>query len=239
MPEAWTLALAAAVASVHIVAERLRHLSYRPRSRWLSFAGGVPLAFVFLELLPALAEGERAMGREEGALRYVPYVVALGGFALYYGAEHAARRHADPDGGTPTAVFAFSIASFALLNAVAGYLLVEEERALPATLLFAAALALKLFVADRGLYEHHRHAYDRVGRWVLLAAFAAGALVAYIGAVPEARLHMLQAFLAGGLILNVVKEELPGEKEARWSAFAAGAALYAALYLAARALEAS
>jgi hypothetical protein len=41
----------------------------------------------------------------------------------------------------------------------------------------------------------------------------------------------LFAFLAGGVVLNVLKEELPEERESRFWAFALGAASYTALLL--------
>lgn len=44
-------------------------------------------------------------------------------------------------------------------------------------------------------------------------------------------LAVLIAFLAGGVVLNVLKEELPEERESRFWAFAIGTALYAALLL--------
>ena len=42
-------------------------------------------------------------------------------------------------------------------------------------------------------------------------------------------LAVLVAFLSGAVILNVMKEELPEERESRFSAFLAGAAGYAAV----------
>ena len=45
-------------------------------------------------------------------------------------------------------------------------------------------------------------------------------------------LAVLFAFLAGGVILNVIKEELPEEQESLFWAFALGAALYTVLLLA-------
>ncbi len=39
------------------------------------------------------------------------------------------------------------------------------------------------------------------------------------------------AFLAGGVVLNVLKEELPEDRKSRFSAFAVGSAAYAALLL--------
>ena len=43
---------------------------------------------------------------------------------------------------------------------------------------------------------------------------------------------VLFALLAGGIILNVLKEELPEERKSRFWAFALGAGTYAALLLA-------
>jgi hypothetical protein len=50
--------------------------------------------------------------------------------------------------------------------------------------------------------------------------------------VPQAVLSLVLAFVAGGVILNVLKEELPEERESRFWAFALGAAGYGALLLA-------
>ena len=44
--------------------------------------------------------------------------------------------------------------------------------------------------------------------------------------------YRLSAFLAGGIVLNVLKEELPEQRESHFWAFALGTGLYAALLLA-------
>ena len=49
--------------------------------------------------------------------------------------------------------------------------------------------------------------------------------------VSEAAIAVLFGFLAGGVIMNVLKEELPEERESRFWAFALGAAAYAAILL--------
>ena len=51
------------------------------------------------------------------------------------------------------------------------------------------------------------------------------------GDVSEAALAVLFAFLAGGVVLNVLKEELPEERQSRFWAFALGASAYAAILL--------
>ena len=45
------------LAVVHLFSSKLRFLDVTPRSIWLSIAGGISVAYVFVHLLPELAEG--------------------------------------------------------------------------------------------------------------------------------------------------------------------------------------
>ena len=82
--------------------------------------------------------------------------------------------------------------------------------------------------------RHHGEAYDRIGRWLLAAAPVLGWAAGLAVEVSPLALAALFAFLAGGVILNVLKEELPGERESRFSAFLLGTTAYAVLLLATR-----
>ena len=233
-------ALAAALALVHVVAGRLRFLNVMPRSRWLSFASGISVAYVFAHLLPEVAAGQRALA-EAGLTRFVVeeghvWLLALLGLVAFYGLERAAktsREEGDEDhlDRTESGVFWLHMASYGLYNVLIGYLLGSAERDLDALglVLFGTAMALHFFVNDYGLRSHHKGRYDRVGRWVLAGAVAVGVFVGAVWRLPEAAVAGLVAFLAGGVVLNVLKEELPEERESRFWPFAAGAASYAAL----------
>ena len=48
--------LAIALALIHGFAAKLPIVSFIPRFRWLSFAGGVSLGYVFLEVFPELSK---------------------------------------------------------------------------------------------------------------------------------------------------------------------------------------
>ena len=61
----------------------------------------------------------------------------------------------------------------------------------------------------------------------MLVGWALGVLVA----IPEAGVVALMALLGGAVVLNVLKEELPEERESRFSAFFVGAVVYAVLLL--------
>ena len=99
-------------------------------------------------------------------------------------------------------------------------------------MLFAFAMGVHFVVNDFGLREDHKGAYDRAGRRVLAAAVFAGWVVGLLFDISEAALAVLFAFQAGGVVMNVLKEELPEERESRFWAFALGAALYSAVLLA-------
>ena len=73
---------------------------------------------------------------------------------------------------------------------------------------------------------------DRIGWWLLGGALLVGWAAGVATRVPELGLSMLSAFLAGMIVLNVFKEELPEERLCRSSAFAVGLVVYGALLLA-------
>ena len=228
-------ALGVGLALVHLFAGRLWFLDGVPRSRALSFAGGVSVAYVFVHLFPEVQEAGAAIHESEfGPLalfaEHHVYLVALAGFVLFYGLERFAQRSGrgaeDPD------VFWLHVGSFGAYNALVGYLLLHREgTGVTSLLFFFVAMALHFVVNDYGLREHHGTLYRRRGRWLLAAAILVGVAVGVAVAVPEGVLAVLFAFLAGGVILNVIKEELPEERESRFPAFAAGTAGYAALLL--------
>lgn len=187
------------------------------------------------------------------------YLIALAGLAAFYGldklAKHSRGRRSDGDdddgppsgggmgerGGSPgtdpsaattPAVFWVHMGSFALYNALVGYLLVRRDAPDRASLaFFAVAMALHFLVTDYGLNEDHQHRYRAVGRWLLVLALGAGVALGAAAELSRAAVAVLVAFLAGGVILNVLKEEVPNERQSRFWAFAAGTAVYAGLLL--------
>ncbi len=228
---------------VHLFSGKLRFLDGTPRSIWLSIAGGVSVAYVFVHLLPELGEAQETVVEAVGDglifLESHVYLIALLGLAVFYGLERAANssrermRKAGEGDVTSTGVFWLHVSSFALYNAIIGYLLLHREApGLEGLLFFSVAMALHFVVNDHGLREHHKGAYHRVGRWVLAAAIVAGWMLGLFTEISEVVLAVLIAFLAGGVVLNVLKEELPEERESRFWVFALGATLYAALLLA-------
>lgn len=235
--------LAVGLALIHLLASRLRFLQTVPRNRWLSFGSGVSVAYVFVHILPDLSEAQETILESVdaellGFLEHHVYLVALLGLAVFYGLERAANlsrqqnREASNEDITSPGFFWLHIASFAVYNALIGYLLVHREvPGLTSLLFFAMAMALHFVVNDYGLREHHKKMYDRSGRWILAAAVVAGWAIGSGTKLSQAAIAVLFAFLAGSVVLNVLKEELPEERESQFWAFALGAGGYAALLL--------
>lgn len=228
---------------MHVLAGHLRFLGAAPRSRWLSAASGISVAYVFMHILPDLAKREKAIreavGEPSGFLEHHVYLIALAGMMAFYGLERLAKtsRAAQPQGAegdvTSAGVFWVHTAAFALYNALIGYLLLHREDTGALSLAtFFVAMATHFIVNDFGLRQHHKRQYDAQGRWVLAGAVLVGWVAGAAYDIPEAAVAVLFALLAGGVILNVLKEELPEERKSTFWAFAVGAVLYAALLLA-------
>ncbi len=225
-------------ALVHIYIGRLTFLDVLPRSRWLSFAGGVAVAYVFLHILPELSAHQgvfaEALATSENSAEHWVYLVAFGGLAVFYGLERAVKtsRKASRNDRVATEILWLHVAAFGLYNMLIGYLLLHrEEPGLGSLFVYAIAMALHFMTNDYGLRKDQKDQYDAAGRWVIAGAVLLGWVLGLAVAVPEIIIGVLFSFLAGGVVLNVLKEELPEERESRFVPFLAGGIVCAALLL--------
>ena len=233
--------MALLLSAIHIAACRLKFLDSTPRSRWLSVSSGVSVAYIFVHVLPDLSNAQKEFTDSVtllSAVEHHVYVIALVGMLAFYGLERAAkvsRKESREAGGadvTQPGVFWLHMASFGLYNALIGYLLTHrEEPGFYSLLIYTIAMALHFIVNDFSLQEDHKGAYRHQGRWILAAAVILGWIVGSQTSISEAFTGVLFAFLAGGIILNVLKEELPQARESRFWTFSVGALGYSGLLL--------
>jgi hypothetical protein len=225
---------------VYMYAGRLPWRDSSVERHWLSFGAGVSIAYVFVDILPLLANSQASVAYLDSGplsvLTHNVYLVALVGLAAFYSLELFARRSrfdrpaTGLEEGASFGVFWLHAGSFALYNALLGYLLREaEDHGFLACLLLFATLALHFMVISNSLRSHHRLLYDRYGRWILGLAVIGGYLVGTRYMVGAATIALLWAFVAGGLILNVFKDELPEHHNASLAAFLGGMVGYSAL----------
>ena len=237
-----TAIFAGTFAAIHLFIGTLRFLDVVPRSRWLSAAGGVAVAYVFLHILPELSGHQQTfaegLGLSEQAAETWVYLVALAGLAIFYGLERAAKasrsrsRSKSGKDAVEAKVFWLHIGSFGLYNVLIGYLLLHrEESGLWSLVIYFVAMSLHFVTNDFGLREDHKDRYDRRGRWLVATGVMAGWTLGALTSLSEIVIGFLFAFLAGGVVLNVLKEELPEERQSRFLPFAVGLGGYAAILL--------
>ena len=163
------LILAIALAIVHGFATKLPIFSIIPRFRWTSFAGGVSLSYVFLEIFPELSHTQEEL--KHAAIPLVQYlenhvyILALMGLVVFYGLELLALRSKSLQSSTHdkvnsgAVIFWIHIGAFAILNAIIGYVLQDlSEHSLIVCILFFISIALHFFVT---VQSHLRNLKDK------------------------------------------------------------------------------
>ncbi|BDM83294.1 hypothetical protein [Acaryochloris marina] len=236
------LYLAIGLTLIHAFVSKLNVLTFIPEYRWISFAGGVSMGYVFLEIFPELSHAQKEL--EHSAILLVAYlenhvyILALIGLAVFYGLDILAltsrrfNREANKVDRTSPAVFWIHITAFAVLNLIFGYLLQDmAKHGLLRCLIYFIAVALHFFILDHNLREHHQNLYDKQGRWLLTAAIMVGAISGQATHVNEATISIVWSFLAGSMILNILTRELPDERKSCFGSFIGGSTLYTGLLL--------
>ncbi len=222
--------------AIHFSAQFIHSADKNMKMKILSGAAGVSVAYIFLHLLPELLKQQRTLEIDTNILSFLDhhvYYIAVFGFITFYGLEKAAKesRKNNSDDQTEPAVFWVHMASFFIYNALIGHLLVSrsKEETIFGLILYTIGVGLHFFVVDFTLTSHHKSQFTQKGRWILSVAIALGWLAGILEIFPPLLLSVLLSFLTGAIILNVLKEELPGERQASYSTFAASAVVYMVL----------
>lgn len=245
------LASTLVLAALHLLAPHIRKLPLVPEHATASFAGGLAVSYVFLHLLPELARGNTELrelfeetGEPSPLVELAIFVVALVGFCMFYGLERLAERskaaaeHATSAGEPGTSgtsyskVFLVHLGSFLVYNAVITYTLSSNYRTGVAfAVLFTIAMGLHFVISDRGLEEHYGKQFNRKMPRLLLAGglLLGWALAVVFAPTRSITVSLLMAFLAGSVLLNVFKEEIPAARRSSFPWFVTGLGSYAAL----------
>lgn len=229
------------LAGVHFFTKKLK-LSYIPRSKILSIAGGISIAYIFVQVLPELKYwqetfAEKATYQWVDFLEHHLYFISLLGLTFFYGLERAARsskqshrKSENEEAPQNINIFWVHMLSFTAYNFLIGYLLVHrEEEGYSNFIFFTFAMGFHFLVNDYGLYDHHKQVYEKKGRWIISVAIVVGWLVGILTEIKDIYMAVMFAFVAGGVIMNVLKEELPEQREGKFWFFILGIISYSAL----------
>src|SRR5690625_4309016 len=173
---------------IHLISKYLSFHSFSLR-RFLSFSGGVAVAYVFIHLWPTLShaqhEATHAFHWEENSIlaQYFIYIVALFGLVTFYALNRLiyqawAKSYIKNPDDEESMVFWLHISFFTVYNAMIGYIVASTNFAdVEALILYFIAYALHFVTNDWGLRHHLKDSYDRFARHFLAMGVLSGWLI--------------------------------------------------------------
>ncbi|MCP2035462.1 hypothetical protein L1279_002473 [Planomicrobium sp. HSC-17F08] len=226
---------------VHIYTNAIKKLEKRMTNRLVSLVSGGSIAYVLLHLVPELTHYQDVA--QEAVLfpwleevDYVTYMSALLGVAVFYGinqlSEKSERENRRKENLTrpSVSVFALEISAFALYNGLIGYLIHElTGDNLASYVVYFIVFSFHFIANNRILHLTHEDLYTRIGRWVLAFSVLTGWILYEVTHASDLTLAFLSSFLTGGVVLNILNDELPEERESSFPAFIVGMIFIAVL----------
>jgi hypothetical protein len=225
------------IAATHIFFPAFDKATAKHRRLLLPFTAGIAIGYVFLYLLPKLSDytaliiKESAFGWE--FLHYRLYLLALVGFLVYLAID----RLSLPEHPYAKRVRLIQGAGFCFYNVLIGYIVFSLPRPgiLP-YLLGTFAICAHFIGIDHQLRRWQEAAYDRYLRWLIAASVLAGWGISLFFELPKEFLMSATALLSGGIIINVMTEELPDKREGRLAPFLAGVVFFLLMVIIMRSL---
>ena len=206
---------------------------------FISFAGGVSVAYVFLDMLPNLVEYNKPIGEYLIQKQWLTsftevsiYLVALIGFLIYYGFDLFAERYQTAEHNNRV-IYLLHLVMFSIYNILITYTMsLRALTGITYTVLFTFAMALHFVLTDRKFSRMYPRRFNYLGRIFLsIALFTGWFLSAIFDPVRVLFVAFMTAFLAGSILLNVFREELPNSDLASFRWFVLGAVLIAFISL--------
>jgi CDP-diglyceride synthetase len=150
------------------------------------------------------------------------YALALASFVLFYGERDT--------------VYRLHLIGFAAYSALIGYIVVERaERGWLVLAPYTLAMAVHFLIVGHSLSGEHRLQHRSSSRWLLAGSVLAGWLLGSTTQLSEMTFARLYAVLAGGVVINSLTHELPGDRKGRFWPFCLGAVVFALALLASEA----
>lgn len=239
----WALAIALTVflALTHVFApavldSQLLNKTALRQDAVASFSGGVAVAYVFVHMLPELADGELAFANiaipdviPDLFIQSALFLVALVGLVVFYALD--AKAAESPEGSQT--LYRTNLAMVGVLSLIFSYTNPDRIELGPDfAILFAIVMSMHFLLSDRGFARAHPKHFRRKDRWVLTAFLFGGLGLSYFFPPPnELFVAIPTAFLGGAVLMTVFREELPNVSVARLGWFTSGVALFSTLLL--------
>ncbi len=208
-----SLGIVLGLAAVHLLVGRVRLLNPAMSSPWLSASAGVAIGYVFIYLLPKLADmkyGLAGDGRADFVEKHFFFFVMLG-FLIFYKVGWASEAAKVPEHWRGVARWAHR-SGFIGYSLMLGYSVTAfKSPSVVAALLATAILGFHLMGVDLHLRHARPEAFDRQLRYWLAASVVIGWVFGITTDLSDTAVALWTALLAGGMLMMVLREELPGD----------------------------
>nr|WP_138976346.1 hypothetical protein [Microbulbifer agarilyticus] len=183
-------------------------------------AAGIGIAYVFLVLLPKLAEIEDALGEGGGDGTILPvalnaYLGALAGFVMFLLIANKGFFEDDRQAGAKLSLGELTVfCVFCVYYAQVGFLLGEWPSAnIFGYLPLVCAFGLHFIGINFHLWKRYPVKYPKALRWL----FALSLLLGWIASVTAEGIadvvKFSTMFVAGGIIITAMREEIPAQRD--------------------------
>lgn len=234
-----SLAVALGFTFIHIGSKHFK-LRVFTVNQFTAFVGGISLAYVFFYLIPTIRTYEHEIMESfhinQSNASNVIFGSMLFGIIVFYFLEIAlqsSRLKLMKNTQPSTGIFWAHIGSYFLYNFIIGILLSTQQFQSSLTASFyLLAIGIHFLTNDWVLRHHFKTLYDSYGLKLLVVGVLAGFIIGANIHVSHLFIGLLEAFVAGGLTLNAIKDELPACRGNGLTSFMVGLSLYSVLLLA-------
>lgn len=219
---------------LQFLAPWIRRFPGIPEHYTTSFTGGFAVSYVFLHLLPGLAENRDTLGQilsEHYVMTplkdLIVYFVGLLGFLLFFALGRIADQKAKLSPSADSWRFFLRLSGIAVSNAIITYTMpLRVYVGHGFAVLFSVAIGLHFVILDQSLERTDQVKFKYFGRFVLMLALALGFTMALLNQPNNVFVvALLDAFLAGSILMNVFQNEIPSGGQSSFGWFVAGTVL--------------
>ncbi len=219
------LGLGVLLGLVHFFSENLEPKEGLKHYRIISFAAGISIAYLFLDLLPQTYEAAVH-------LKQMVFVFLLLGFAIFHLAEKFAYQHSDQDKLARELKEIHSISFFAYYFLVGIVLKDKIQISMLEGSLFMIPIVLHAGLSTASLARIHGEIRESTFIKIALSlSTLLGVIFAILIHVPSVINNILISFIAGILLYIIVNEFLPEKKKGQPIFFLIGLALFFVFYI--------
>ncbi|UTT43323.1 hypothetical protein [Exiguobacterium aurantiacum] len=205
-----------------------------PSQKWFSFSSGIAITYFFMYVLPSLNKRQDTLRVEwlDLALPSEIYVISLLGFTVFYGTMRVVRTPYFKDETIDQNVsYWLQVMLLTAYMSVSAYVVTASSVTFVARSFYATALGVHFLAVGHDLYRHYGERYIRQGRYLLSGGILAGGFFSRFIDLASHVEAILFAFVAGAMILNIVKFELPADRNLHFRTFVLAVVGYGGILL--------